>query len=108
MKKNELSLNEYQTWVASMWTGSKKKLTLADDFVMSLGLPGEAGEVTELLKKAQRDKKSVLKVNKKKLIKELGDVQYYLMMICYRHGIEAQEIIRANVKKLKARYKNRR
>jgi len=106
--KKEMTLNEYQAWVASMWTGKKKKLGLTDDFVMSLGLPGEAGEVTELLKKAQRDQGSVTKVDKKKLIKELGDVQYYLMMIAYRHGIEGQEIIRANVKKLEERYKNRR
>lgn len=37
----EMTLNEYQAWVASMWTGSKRKLGLADDFVMSLGLPGD-------------------------------------------------------------------
>lgn len=105
---NEMTLNEYKEWCAGIWTGSKRKLGLHDDYVMGTGLPGEVGEVLELLKKAERDKHSVLKVNKKKLIKELGDVQYYLMMICHRQGIEPQEIIRANVKKLKARYRNRR
>lgn len=106
--KTEMTLNEYKDWCTKIWTGSRRRLSLHDDFVMCTGLPGEVGEVLELIKKAERDKKSVLKLNKKKLIKEIGDVQYYLMMICHRQGIEPQEIIRANVKKLTARYKKRR
>lgn len=108
-KKPELTLQEYKAWCVGIWTGSKKKrYTLHDDYVMGLGLPGEVGEVLELLKKAQRDKKSVLKVNKKKLVKEIGDVLYYMMMICRRQDIDPQDVINTNVKKLERRFKNRR
>lgn len=108
MKKKELTLTEYKAWCAGIWTGSKRRLSLHDDFVMCTGLPGEVGEVLELLKKAQRDKKSVLLVNRKKLVKEIGDVLYYMMMICRRQGIDPQDVIDTNVKKLEARFKRRR
>jgi NTP pyrophosphatase (non-canonical NTP hydrolase) len=108
--QNAASMNmaQYKAWCASIWNGEKKAYGDRDDYIMGMGLSGEVGEVQELLKKAVRDKKDITKVNKKKLVKELGDVLYYWMIICDRHGIDPQTVIDANVKKLTARYKNRR
>lgn len=107
-KKKVMTIDEYKDWCVTIWTGKKRKMGMRDDYIMGMGLPGEVGEVLELLKKSVRDKKDITKVNKTKLIKELGDVMYYLMMMCHRHGLPPSAVIAANVKKLKARYKNRR
>jgi NTP pyrophosphatase (non-canonical NTP hydrolase) len=99
-----MKLNDYQKWTRKIWSGNKKKLTLHDDFVMCVGLAGETGEVLEILKKKVRDKK----MDKGELVKELGDVLYYMMMICNRHGIQAEDVIKVNVNKLHKRFPNRR
>jgi len=103
-----MKLKDFQDFCVGMWTGSKNhEYELHDDYVMGLGLSGEAGEVQELLKKAVRDKKDITKVDKKELTKELGDVLYYMMIICDRHGIEPDDVIKTNVKKLQDRYPKR-
>lgn len=65
------------------------------------GLAGETGEVCELVKKSARD--SIL-IDTKALIKELGDVLWYLTNIASIYGITLQEIIDGNIAKLKARH----
>ena len=85
-----MNFDDYQEWCKSGWKGSPSKYTLKDDFIMCTGLPGETGEVLELLKKAQRDQKDIKLVDKKELTKELGDVFFYL---------------NTNIKKLTARRK---
>lgn len=67
---------------------------------MSLGLAGETGEVIELLKKAVRDKHDLNKVDRKELVKELGDVLYYWMIICDRFKIDPEHVMKMNVDKL--------
>lgn len=38
------------------------------------------------------------------LKKELGDVMWYMAMICYSFGFNLDEILQMNIDKLKARY----
>ena len=103
MKK--LNMKEYQKWVCKVWSGnSKAKFDLRDDFIMTVGLAGEAGEVLELLKKRIRDNK----LDKAELIKELGDVLYYWTMICNRFDLNVEDVMNTNVAKLEERYKNRK
>ena len=112
MKKNILKeaetgtvgIDTYQEWVVSMWNGKPSRFTLRDDYIMSVGLGGETGEVLELLKKNVRDGKDI---NKDDLTKELGDVLYYLFMIAHRNNISASNIIRTNIIKLEKRYAKR-
>ncbi len=99
-KKKQMTLDEYKSWVVSVWSSNEgRQLTLRDDFIMTVGLAGETGEVLELLKKAVRDDK----LDKDDLILELGDVLYYWCMICARQGISPSTVIKANIKKLEAR-----
>ena len=68
-----------------------------------LGLNGEAGEVAELVKKSKRDKKEI---NKEDLIKELGDIMWYLASAANSINVTLEDIAVLNVRKLKDR-KNR-
>lgn len=99
-------LATYQKWVRSKWSkGSKNNvpLDLRDKFIMTVGLGGETGEVLEILKKAERDGK----LDKEHLTEELGDVLYYLTMICSANDITLQDVIDKNIEKLNKRYADR-
>ena len=66
-----------------------------------LGLAGESGELLDLVKKWCFHDKSVDIDHAKK---ELGDVMWYVAMICHAMRWDLDEIMRLNIDKLKARY----
>ena len=66
-----------------------------------LGLPGEVGEVCDTVKKAIFHGHSI---NMEDLKKEIGDVMWYLAMICDSFGFDIEEIAKMNIDKLKERY----
>ena len=68
----------------------------------TLGLTGEAGEVAEKVKKMMRDNIPVDLV-RADLIGELGDVLWYLTMVASEFDIELEDIMDANIEKLKSR-----
>lgn len=70
---------------------------------LALALNGEAGEVAEWVKKV------VLRVNPQgltdeDLLKELGDVQWYLTAIALNKGWTLEDVMTTNKKKLDARW----
>lgn len=67
----------------------------------ALGLVGEAGEVADEIKKICYHAKPM---DKTKLLKELGDVRWYLEYLAICFGFTMTEIEDANVAKLAARY----
>jgi len=66
-----------------------------------LGLAGEAGEVCELKKKAIRDNEGL--VSHDALVKELGDVLWYLNAIAREYAIDLEYIAEVNIEKLESR-----
>lgn len=68
----------------------------------TLGLVGEAGEVAEKLKKSFRDN-AVL--DKEDMMKELGDVLFYVAALANLYGGNLQEVAELNVSKLESRQK---
>ena len=66
-----------------------------------LGLAGEAGEFCDMMKKWFFHGKLLDEEHAKK---ELGDVLWYVAMICHSMGWDLDEIMQMNVDKLKARY----
>jgi NTP pyrophosphatase (non-canonical NTP hydrolase) len=62
----------------------------------ALGLVGEAGEVSEKIKKWHRDGK----IDKPAVVLELGDVLYYLTRLANAMGVTLGDVKIANVKKL--------
>lgn len=66
-----------------------------------LGLTGEAGEVADLVKKGIFHEKGI---DPDSLKKELGDVLWYIALICEACGFDLDEIMTVNVLKLQCRY----
>ena len=69
----------------------------------SMGLCGESGEVVDLVKKHLFQGHDL---DKEKIIKELGDVAWYLAESCVALDISLDEVLEKNIKKLKERFPN--
>ena len=80
-----------------------EKYDLGGIFDAALGLSGEIGEFNDLLKKWVFHEKP-LDVNHAK--KELGDIMWYVAMMCHSFGWELDEILQMNIEKLQIRYPN--
>ncbi len=68
-----------------------------------LGLVGESGEVADLIKKNRFQGHTL---HTQQLIKELGDVRWYLEVLCIALGTTITDVEAKNVEKLRARYPN--
>lgn len=70
----------------------------------TLGLAGEAGEVAEKVKKLYRDDNGHLSTERRDaIVKELGDVLWYICMIAHEIGVPLEEVPKANIAKLSSR-----
>lgn len=78
-----------------------EKYDLGGIFNAAFGLSGEVGEFNDMLKKWIFHEKELDVVHAKK---ELGDIMWYVAMMCHSFGWELDEILQMNVDKLKARY----
>lgn len=71
-----------------------------------LGLVGETGEIADKFKKIYRDKNGVFSSEDKQAIeKELGDVLWYISVVCSYLEISLQDVADGNIEKLKSRQK---
>lgn len=94
------TLDEYQRLALRTDDGN----TVTDDqmtICCGLGVAGEAGEVADLIKKWAFHGKPL---DQDKLVKEMGDVLWYLSVLAARRGISLEDVARANIAKLRARY----
>jgi NTP pyrophosphatase (non-canonical NTP hydrolase) len=66
-----------------------------------VGLSGEVGELNDIVKKWIFHQKELNEVHLKK---ELGDVMWYVAMLCESMGWNLDDVLQMNVDKLKARY----
>ena len=72
----------------------------------ALGLTGEAGELADKIKKVYRDKGGVFKQEERvAIVKELGDVLWYLTRLGATLGFSLEQIAEINVEKLADRAK---
>ena len=70
----------------------------------ALGLTAESGEFTEVVKKMVFQGKPWSDSNREHLIIELGDVLWYVAQACMALGVDFEEVLEINVKKLEKRY----
>ena len=96
-----MTFEEYSREANKTATQGAKKHQL---FYPALGLAGETGEVIERIKKVFRDKDGrVDEAERIEIIKELGDVLWYLNRIATDLGVAFEEVPQANIKKLHSR-----
>ena len=94
-----MTINEYQKLAM---TTLNKDLSEKDILINGvMGLCGESGEAIDLVKKhlAQGHE-----LDKDKLIKELGDVAWYIAELATVLVVTLEDVLKRNIEKLKARY----
>jgi NTP pyrophosphatase (non-canonical NTP hydrolase) len=96
----------YQARVARYDLFVKKRPKVGDAAFVSkiLGLCGESGEVAEKFKKILRDKQGKLTAaDRQEIIKELGDVLWYIATLARYLDTPLSEVAEHNVSKLQTR-----
>ena len=95
-----MQFNDYSTKAISTLTDKDShKYGDVDARLMAqiLGLSGESGEVMEKFKKILRDKNGEISENDRDaIIKELGDVLWYVNSIAHLLGCNLEEVARRN------------
>ena len=66
-----------------------------------MGLVTETGELVDAFKRFVFYGKPIDKVNIKE---EIGDLFWYLAILCHAHGLNFEEVMAANIDKLRKRY----
>ena len=69
-----------------------------------VGLAAESGEFLEIVKKMVFQGKPWNDDNREHLIIELGDVMWYVANACIALGVDFDDVVKGNVKKLEKRY----
>lgn len=94
-----MTINEYQKLAMTTLNPALDKKDILLNGVM--GLCGESGEAIDIVKKhlAQGHE-----LDREKLIKELGDVAWYIAETATALDIELEEVLTRNIEKLKERY----
>lgn len=96
----EMTLNEYQKKALETAIYPKEQKIIYP----TLGLTGEAGEVSDKVKKVLRDNNGVFSDDRRlEIAKELGDVAWYLAVCSNDIGYTLEEICEMNYQKLKSR-----
>ena len=70
----------------------------------AVGISAEGGEFTEIVKKIAFQGKELTEDTKVHLMKELGDVFWYIAQACNALGLDFQTIVVTNMMKLASRY----
>ena len=94
-----MTINEYQQLaMTTLNPGLDKKDVLINGV---MGLCGESGEAIDIVKKhlAQGHE-----LDREGLIKELGDIAWYLAETAYALDVPLEDVLRGNIEKLRKRY----
>ena len=96
-----MQINEYQQLAMATLNPELEKRDVLINSVM--GLCGEAGEAIDIVKKWMAQGHAL---DKGQLVKELGDIAWYLAEAATALDMPLEEILQANIDKLKQRYPN--
>lgn len=96
MKERLILFSEYQAFVKGMKVYPEKHAIVYP----ALGIAGEGGEVAEKVKKWLRGDRDL---DKLELLKEAGDVLWYITSLADDLGYSLEELVNQNVEKLTSR-----
>ena len=94
-----MNANEYQKLAMVTLNKDLSKKDVLINAVM--GLCGESGEAIDIVKKHLHQGHEL---DKEKLVKELGDIAWYLAEAAYALDMDLSSVLEKNINKLKARY----
>ena len=119
MTMQKIDLTNYSTFVDALTSDESNSTELMIDRIRKLetdgcnvsllltsavGLSAESGEFTEIVKKMIFQGKPFSDENHWHLLRELGDIAFYLVNACRALDVDPNEIFFENVRKLEARY----
>lgn len=114
----QVDLNKYRDFVAEVTSGASndletmiarlqeldKVVNIALLMTGSTGVAAEAGEFAEIVKKCVFQGKPMTDETIFHMKRELGDIAWYWVNACRAIGIDPNEVIAENVRKLESRY----
>lgn len=101
-----MNFNEYQkrAILTDLSAGKGKELLSIAFMDKVLGLIGESGEIAEKFKKILRDKNGIISPeDTTEMTKELGDVLWYIALLCQYLDISLDDVATKNIDKLASR-----
>ena len=94
-----MTINEYQKLAMTTLNPELSKKDVLINGVM--GLCGESGEAIDIVKKHLHQGHEL---DREKLIKELGDIAWYLAETAAALDVSLEEVLERNIDKLRSRY----
>ena len=94
-------VKEYEQFVVSCFNENPTNNKVLDFIHMTMALMSESGEFADIVKKAVFHSKEISKVD---LVDELGDVLFYFMNIFHFLGFTIDDVMEANLIKIRERY----
>lgn len=107
MKKDSESFDKYQEAIIKYdLSDSQAEIIPVGLLEKILGLVGEAGETADKFKKILRDDDGrISNGNKEEIVKELGDVLWYVASIARYLGVPFSVVAKKNLEKMESRHK---
>jgi len=99
--------NEYQR--NAMRTASGISTSCPENLLLQgvMGMSGESGEALDIVKKIMFQGHELNEATKEHLIRELGDVLWYVATTAEALGVPLETVMQTNIDKLRARYPKR-
>ena len=94
-----MTINEYQALAMTTLNKALDRTQTLTNGVM--GLCGEAGEASDIVKKHLFQGHEL---NREKLIDELGDVAWYIAETAWALDVKLEDVLAKNIEKLRRRY----
>ena len=96
--------NEYQR--NAMRTASGISTSCPENLLLQgvMGMSGESGEALDIVKKIMFQGHELNEATKEHLIRELGDVLWYVATTAESLGTDLETVMKVNIDKLRARY----
>ena len=94
-----MNFNDYQK--LALTTAIFNPDPLMDKTIWAMGISGEAGELLDKWKKIVAYKEGkISKEDKEQIIKEMGDVMWYIALLAHSLDVQLEDVVDVNIKKL--------